>query len=272
MRGWAPRGLVALMLSLSLLACGSPNPSAEAPSEVADTEPVATPGFLGRVFGGGPATTAPASADDPAPVPANQPVSDTRPARRTGLLGLLGAGAAAGAERPAVRGIPQADYPDVSFGTRVPYGQIARVCDVPNRRLGKVTGRFPARGTARFRLHDSDPGGQGLRTMYLTGFDDGCARQFTASLALFGSFQMHELLRYGLPARVQPYSETDDRYEVLKRQVCGVRKGRPCGAAMSGFARDGVFVSIYERFEGNPRWKNLLLYQGQVVAFDLTAP
>lgn len=269
----AQSGLVALVLSFGLLACGSPDPGSVAlPTEAVETKtPPQTdqPGLLGRLFRGNPATLASAPVEDPLPAATTGPAPETPQARPTGLLGLLGGGSAGAAERPAV---PQAEYPDVSFGTRVPYGQIARVCDVPNRSLGKVTGRYPARGAARFRLHDSTPGGQGLRTMYLTGFDDGCARQFTASLALFGSFQMHELLRYGLPAQVQPYSETDDRYEVLKRQVCGARKGKPCGAAMSGFARDGVFVSIYERFEGNPRWKNLLLYQGQVVAFDLTGP
>lgn len=271
MRARAPACLATLLLLLSLLACSSPNPVDESPApQIAGTDISAQPaqtGLFGRLFGG--SSPGAEAGQAPAPETGVEAPAAPSPPPATGLFGFLGGGPAAVAVRPAV---PQADYPDVSFGASVPYGQIARVCGVPDRRLGKVTGQYPARGAARFRLHDSDPGGQGLRAMYLTGFGDGCARQFTASLALFGSFQMHELLRYGLPARVQPYSATDDRYEVLKRQVCGVRKGKPCGPAMSGFARNGVFVSIYERFEGNPRWKNLLLYKGQVVAFDLTGP
>lgn len=253
-------------------------------------EPAPRQGLFARLLGPGPSANPPADPPEDQIVVGDDPSSETaaivtpeaaeRPTRG-GILRFLralpraqaapGTDAAAPASLP-LRGVPQADYPEVPFGTTVPYGQIARVCGVPNRRLGKVIERYPDRGSAQFRIHDTQPGSTALRTLYLTGFEDGCARQVTAALALFRSFQMHELLRYGLPDKVQPYSQTDDSYEVLKRRTCGARNRRPCGPSSHPFYRSGVFVSIYERFEGNPRWKNLLLYKGRVVAFDVTGP
>ena len=248
-----------------------PAPEVQAP-EAAEAAPVAVAeaqpprglfGFLRPATG-----DAPTAADRPGPV---QPedlaevrtaalVPGPEPAARGGLFG-------GGAARGPKPGDP--DFAEVSFGTSLPYGQIARVCGVPAARLGKEVARYPDSGRARYRIHDSAPDGIGLRTMYVTGFEDGCARQFTAALALFGQFEMHEQLRYGLPAKTLPYSETDDAYETLKSRECRVGKNKPCGNRMDAFARDGAFVSVYERFTGSQSWKNLLLHDGRVVAFDV---
>ena len=95
-----------------------------------------------------------------------------------------------------------------------------------------------------------------------------CARQFTAAMAVFGSVEMHEQLRYGLPAEVQPYSDTDKAYEKLKRRVCNKPRRKPCGGRIGQMAKDTVFLSVYERFGGNSQWMNILLHGGDIVAQD----
>lgn len=177
--------------------------------------------------------------------------------------GLFGGGRSSNGPKP---GDP--DYQIVEMGTVLPYGTLARVCNVPTRQLGTRVERYPERrGT--YAIYDSQPGNTAPHTFYVTGFDDGCARQFTAALAMFGSPETHEQLRYGLPSQVQPYSSTDAAYETLKSRVCRVGKGKPCGSAMSRLARDTVFVSVYERFGSNPVWKTILLHDGEVVETDI---
>ncbi|MCR9110637.1 hypothetical protein [Marivita sp. XM-24bin2] len=264
-----------------------------------------TTGFFGRLFGraaAGPDEET-VSAEDPAEsvepemgasVPERDAEADAtvetavaEPPRR-GLLGFLSRAARSAqteggtqlaaappqtdtdAAAPA-RGGPSPDAPDyriVPIGTVLPYGVLARVCDVPNRRLGTRVERYPERGSG-YEIYDSEPGNTGPHTFYVTGFDDGCARQFTAALAMFGSPETHERLRYGLPSKVQPYSSTDAAYETLKSRVCRVGKGKPCGSSMSRLARNTAFVSVYERFGSNPVWKTILLHDGKVIETDI---
>lgn len=271
----------------------------------AGVAPEAQPkGFFGRLFGAGDGASQPAVAEAAADVDASsiesenadattevpQPVSE--PAPRRGLLGFLsraaqtaqaddGAQLAAAPPQtqsdaaPAVeiaraRG-PKPDAPDyriVPMGTALPYGVLARVCDVPDRQLGTRVERYPGSRSV-YALYDSQPGNTAPHTFYVTGFDDGCARQFTAALALFGSPETHEQLRYGLPSKVQPYSSTDAAYETLKSRVCRVGKGKPCGSSMSQLARTTAFVSVYETFGSNPEWKTILLHDGEVVETDI---
>ena len=176
--------------------------------------------------------------------------------------GLFGGGRSSNGPKP---GDP--DYQIVEMGTVLPYGTLARVCNVPTRQLGTRVERYPER-RGNYAIYDSQPGNTAPHTFYVTGFDDGCARQFTAALAMFGSPETHEQLRYGLPSQVQPYSSTDAAYETLKSRVCRVGKGKPCGSAMSRLARDTVFVSVYERFGSNPVWKTILLHDGEVVEMN----
>lgn len=183
---------------------------------------------------------------------ADRPGPSLTPTARKGFFGIGGAETA---------------NSEIAPGTILPYGRVARICGPAKRSLGTKVEQFPA-NRPRHVLYDSDPGNTSPHTFYLTGFDDGCVRQFTASLAVFGSVEMHEQLRYGLPAEVQPYSDTDKAYERLKSRVCGVARKMPCGTRRSKLERDTVFLSIYERYGSNARWSNLLLHRGQVLAQD----
>ncbi len=159
------------------------------------------------------------------------------------------------------------DVQIVPFGMTLPPGAIARVCDLPVGRLGKEIEKFPARGRG-YKMFDSNPTSGGTRPFYVTGFDDNCARTFTAALAMFGSPTMHEQLRYGLPRKVQPYSTTDKAYEGIKGSVCGVGKNKACGAKIKTLEKDTVFISIYDRIGSNATWSNVLLHKGWVLATD----
>lgn len=250
--GGVAYGLV-LCLALMLAACGDPL------SEVPRLEDVPLAENSGR-------------ADALPPETARKPVTNDTP--QQGLLGLFGAKAATAKEepegpkpgRPPRPGAP--DAREVPLGTKLPYGQIARVCGVPNRKLGKKIEGYPERG-AKYVLYDSAPGTTAAHTFYITGFKDRCARQFTAALVVFGSPESYEQIHYGPSGKDLPVSTTDKAYERLKSRVCRVRKGKPCGSKMRILARDTVFVSVYERFGSNPRWKNILLHDGEVVAVDL---
>lgn len=220
-------------------------------------------GFLSRLFGRGDAPASPAP-DDGAALEAADPEAPATGGAGGGFLSRLLGGEAAG--RPRTDGA--AEVQDIAFGDRLAYGTIGRLCDVPDRRLGREIARFPER-RPMYRLYDSDPGNTAPHAFYITGFSDGCVRQFTAALAMFGAPSTHEFLRYGQPAEVQPFSATDEAYESLKRQVCGARRGQPCGPRIGRLERNTAFVSIYERFGVNPTWKNLLLHDGEVLAVDL---
>ena len=204
--------------------------------------------------------SAPDSAQEDAQAPA--PTPNMAPAKRQGLLASLLGGGRGERGSNATEAVSE-----VSYGTVLPYGEVKRVCGLRDGQMGKVVAKYPERRPVH-KVYDSDPGNTGLHTFYVTGFDDGCARQFTASLAMFGSVEMHESLRYGLPAKVQPYSATDKAYETVKARVCQVPRKTPCGNRVGRLADDTVFLSIYERFGGNAQWKNLLLHAGEVVAQD----
>ncbi|MEO0402323.1 MAG: hypothetical protein AAF214_08095, partial [Pseudomonadota bacterium] len=107
------------------------------------------------------------------------------------------------------------DARDVAVGTVLPFGEVARVCDARGRQLGSFVDEAARKGRG-YKLFDTVPDGSAPRTFYVTGFADNCPRQFTAALALFGTPEFHEQLRYGLPAKEYPYSTTDKAYEKVK--------------------------------------------------------
>ncbi len=192
--------------------------------------------------------------------PAKEDAENQAPSGRQGFLtNLLGGGGGAASRGQAVS--------EIEYGTTLPYGEVKRICGLGSGQMGKVVAQYPEKRPIH-KVYDSDPGNTGPHTFYVTGFDDGCARQFTAALAMFGSVEMHESLRYGLPAKVQPYSATDEAYEDVKARVCRVPRKKPCGQKVERLADDTVFLSIYERFGGNSQWKNLLLHSGEMVAKD----
>ncbi|MCK0149695.1 hypothetical protein MWU54_06650 [Marivita sp. S6314] len=273
---------------------------AETTEPVVTTEPERRTGFFGRLLGGPapsfaePAETAiPTQTSEPEPV-ATAEATPPPYQPQGGLLGFLSRAAnsaraaedtdpvelAAAPPQTATDATPNRrssrrgpkpgapDYQVVEMGTVLPYGVLARVCNVRNSQLGKRVEQYPERRSA-YAIYDSNPGNTAPHTFYVTGFDDGCVRQFTAALAMFGSPQTHEQLRYGLPSQVQPYSQTDAAYERLKSRVCRVGRGKPCGSAMTRLARNTVFVSVYERFGSNPVWKTILLHDGEVVETDI---
>lgn len=162
----------------------------------------------------------------------------------------------------------RAQSASVSSGT-LPFGTVTVVCGLNRKQLGKVVDKSPRTGLAKWKLHDTNPTSTGLRTQYITGFADGCARQFTASLALFGSAGLHEAHRYGPAQKNVPYSATDKAYERIKLSVCGVGKGKPCPVARSKtLEKSASFVSIYQQFGGTAPWTQVLLYNGRVQATD----
>lgn len=163
------------------------------------------------------------------------------------------------------------DAQEVPFGTVLPFGEIARVCDAKGRKIGKLVEQAARRG-ARYKLYDTAPNSVSPRTFYVKGFKDNCPRQFTASLALFGTPELHEQLRYGLPAKAYPYSATDKAYETVKTQECSVAKSKPCGRRISRLEQTTVFVSAYENFSGNARWADMLIHKGVILAASLKTP
>ncbi len=193
---------------------------------------------------------------DPDPLP-----DLVEPEKRRGLFGGLRA--------TPVRNGPDAQ--DVPTGTVLPFGEIARVCDAKQRDLGKLVDRAARKGQGYY-LYDSAPDSAGPRTFYITGFADKCPRQFTASLAIFGSPEFHEQLRYGLPAKEYPYSTTDKAYEKVKSRICNVGRNTPCGDRITRLEKTTAFVSVYENFGANARWADMLLHDGQVLAAALKTP
>lgn len=160
------------------------------------------------------------------------------------------------------------DYQTVAIGTRLPYGEMARLCGVPTRSLGSKAGQYPEKGKG-FTLYDSNAGSTAARTFYVTGFKDGCARQFTAALVLFASPDSYETIRFGPAGKSQPRAKTDAAYDVLKSRVCRVEKGEPCGRKIVKLEKNTAFLTVYERFGSNARWKNILLHDGEVLASDI---
>ncbi|TNF20259.1 MAG: hypothetical protein EP318_11325 [Rhodobacteraceae bacterium] len=183
-----------------------------------------------------------------------------RPGLLRQMLGGDGASARGGAGQP----------PSVPAGTLLSFGEVKPVCDLPEARRGKQIQAFPERRAA-YRLYDSEPGRTTPHPFYITGFADGCARTFTAVVALFGAPEMHEMLRYGLPAEVQPYSAADRAYEQIKSRICRVGRAQPCGAKIAKIEKDTVFVSVYEAYGGTSRWLEMLLHAGEVMASDIKA-
>ncbi|MEL7098394.1 MAG: hypothetical protein AAGM84_06145 [Pseudomonadota bacterium] len=232
------------------------------------------------------ATTA---AAEPAPEPAPQPDA-APPVRRSGFLGLFGGGARSAEQAPRTASLtpdmgrgrdsvpaPRAapvrtvDTLDVAPGTALPFGQIARVCDATRSDLGRRIETSGPRGKV-FTLYDSDPRLRGPRPWYVTGFADGCPRQFTAALALFGAPSLYEDLRFVLPPSAFPYAETDRSYDRIKSRICGVSRSRPCGSRIDAVERSTVFISAYERPDDNARWSDILLHDGAVMAAAIKAP
>ena len=149
-----------------------------------------------------------------------------------------------------------------NFGDPVAYGAIEMVCGAPRRSLGTEV----ANGGG-FTIYDSNPGSTALRAHYITGFDDRCARQFSAALVLTGTAGMHESVRYLRGNRLS-YNSTDSAYEAIKAGFCRVRHGTPCGARLDRLDRVTTFMTAYQSFGSRPEWVEILLHDGEMTAID----
>ncbi len=276
-----------LAIALGLSACGprgaavlpgtAPDPAPPAeyvqsdtfvtpPPDAADMPRSTRPRLLGFLFKRTPGDAAmpPAAEDaaDPAPETApevtaaamNRDAAGDAP-RRGWLSGLFGTGAAPEAAATPTAGLPVAD---------LPFGDVVRVCGLPAAAMGTEVARSP--GRRGYRLHDTDPASTTPRMQFITGFRDGCARQITASLAMFGSAQIHETTRYN-PLNTNPYSPTDDAYETVKTRICRVGRGEFCPERRAArLDRDVVFLSVYRDFGDSDSWMELLLHKGELTA------
>lgn len=163
----------------------------------------------------------------------------------------------------------RASEPTVTPGTVLPFGEIGVACGVRGRALGKEVERFPAKGRG-YRLYDSNPSSTAPRTHYLTGFKDGCPRQFTAALALIGSPMLHEQMRYDQYNKDLPVTDADKAYERIKRRICKVSNGEHCPEKRVEALEKGMaFVTLYERFGANASWEEILLHEGKVAGSSL---
>ncbi|MDT8326400.1 MAG: hypothetical protein RQ750_03295 [Roseovarius sp.] len=278
----------ALYLGFCLLAVACGDPLDQIPrlsgEDIADDPPqvglVQKPdlgtggGFLARLLRGDEGDVARATAEvapSPEQAAAPEPVPEVNTElaladppkpeapKRGGLLSLL---------RPdPPTAAASAAQSEIAPGTVLPYGQAARICGLDTAAMGKRVQQYPEKRPV-YALYDSDPRNAGPHNFYITGFADGCAQQFTASLVMFGSVGLHEQLRYGLPAKEQPYSDTDQAYEAIKSKVCRVGRQTPCGAALSRLEKDTVFITIYKNFGGNTEWSEMLLHDRQMVALS----
>lgn len=205
-------------------------------------------------------TLAPQASEVPAEAPtelaALPPPNDTAPKR--GRLGLLRGGPP---KKDAVRKGP--DARDVAYGGTLAFGEIARVCEARNKSMGK---KVDGQGRRGFTLYDSNPGIRDKRTFYVTGFDDGCPRQFTAANALFGAPSFYEQIRFGPAGKHLPYAATDKAYDKVKKTICRVGKKKPCGNKIATLDKGTAFVSAYEFNEHNGKWKEFLVHDGAVLA------
>lgn len=134
--------------------------------------------------------------------------------------------------------------------------------DVSSRKLGKKS-----TDGGGFTLYDTNTGGEGSRTHYITGFNDKCALKVTGAVVVFGGFTLHEFMRYH--RKRGSYSEMDEAYEEVKKTVCRVKRGEPCEKRLTQLEKRATFVSICRDFgESEPAFE-MLLFDGEIYATEL---
>lgn len=154
----------------------------------------------------------------------------------------------------------------IKTGVMLPFGQIGRACGLRASELGKEVDRFPERGKG-YRLYDSDPSTTQPRIHYVTGFKDGCLRQFTASLALLESPLLHEKLLAVESGQAQHSTKADKMFQKIRAQVCRTGRGKICPEnRTAAMEKTMAFVTTYERFGGNASWTEILMHNGNIAA------
>lgn len=251
---------------------------AEAPGEARTTGQ----GLFGRLLNRQPddptnAAVQAALADVDVPADATEPELSTEastssvevapepPTERRGLFGLFRGGNTPAANAPRTG----PDAQDITAGAVMPFGEIARVCDVARRDLGTEVD-----GGGGFKIYDTIPNSTAPRPFYITGFDDDCARTFTGAVVVTGDVETHEFVRYRPSNERISYTETDNAYEALKASVCRVGRGQPCGARLDQLDRNTHFITVYNFFGGTfsavpTEWAQILVHDGRVLAMSI---
>lgn len=237
---------------------------------VAEPEPEAAPerrGLFG-IFRGNRDTAQTSEATPEAETAEVTPVAMTQSADapatpRGGLAGLFRRSPDAAPPRNGP------DSEDVSAGTVLPFGQIARVCGLRRSELGTEVD-----GGGGFKIYDTIPNSTAPRPFYITGFNDDCARTFTGAVVVTGDIETHEFVRYqGSNERIG-YTSTDNAYEALKASVCRVGRGLPCGARADRLNSNTHFVTVYDFFGGTfsavpTEWAQILIHDGRVLGMSV---
>ncbi|ATG47823.1 hypothetical protein CEW89_09755 [Celeribacter ethanolicus] len=188
-----------------------------------------------------------------APEPA--PVAPQKP-----LFGFL---------RPQEHQDSQGGGSTVQPGEVLPFGVVGVACDLRPGIMGRKVDQFPREGRAVWQLYDSDPESAAPRSQYITGFSDGCPRQVTAALVMFGEAALHEVLRYSGDTD-RDWTRADKTYEKIKRQTCGVGRGERCPEDKLGaLERQVAFVSVYPQYGAEEDWLELLLHNGALVSEEM---
>lgn len=170
-------------------------------------------------------------------------------------------------EEIAARGDVIIEVPDTGFALPATsgFGAFAPVCGLRKGEMGIEVAQSPGEGT--YRLYDTAPSSALPRLQYVTGFKDGCARQFYAALALFGEPVVHETKRYDRSNK-RPYSVADEAYEKVKARVCRVARGEFCPENRLGrLGRDVALLTAYPSFGGNAEWMDVVLFKGTVAGY-----
>ena len=173
-------------------------------------------------------------------------------------------------ETPQVR--ESSSKPSKVPGGRIkllPYGKIARVCDLPKREMGKKSCAIPGKSagvmcctTLNLVIQRRTPFTSPDLTMAARGSSLPRWRYLARSKCTSNCVMVY------LPRR-NPIATRTRHMKKIKSRVCGVRRKKPCGSKLSRLENDTVFLSIYENFGGNQRWSNLLLHSGRVLAQDI---
>lgn len=183
------------------------------------------------------------------------------------VLGLI---ALTGCASPMPQGMPFISTSansaplEVTKDDIVPYGTFARNCTISASEMGTEV-----KNISGYQFFDSEPEGTRNRTMFLTGFRDRCARQFTGALVMFGDVGTHEVVRYSEIGLKRPYSATDEAYEVIKATYCGARRTKPCGRRIDSLAKSTSFVTVYDGFSDNAAWLDMLMHKGEIIAVEI---
>lgn len=203
----------------------------------------------------------------PAPTVVAEPeVPEPAATGRRWRLWPFGGGAS---KAPADQSAPIPDpTPVKASATDAPlsYGILRKDCDA---RVPKTAVEVDRDEAGRLRLYDSQSGATHPRLHYLTGLRDGCPRLFKAALAVVGTAGTRDVLSTKTPGRAS--KATEPAYQSIKARACkGGPKALCDDAGLRKIARNTAFVTVYERFGSSPRWGDILLHKGKVVATDLT--